>query len=279
MQRAVKAAKAVNHNGHPLRSGVPVEASGNYAATLMTWADPLAFAQAIGPRWSCRGGRRGRSAARPRGWRRRAAAGAGPGGGCRGRADTAGASWTGVRISGPPKPSRAPPGPAATHSATYAAKSEESTGCMGRLVATARCGDRPGCPGSGRAASRTRSRARWTRAGRPGGRGPRRRPSPASRESARPARPRWTHRGSGWRRPGWPRRAAAACPARPRRAGCGRSRPAGPAALRGRRQRRGGHDGAGAGDRLGDALAAGQIPSDPLDGGILARGAGQDRTR
>jgi hypothetical protein len=26
MQRAVKAAKAVNHNGHPLRSGVPVEA-------------------------------------------------------------------------------------------------------------------------------------------------------------------------------------------------------------------------------------------------------------
>lgn len=28
------------------------------------------------------------------------------------------ASWTGVRISGPPKPSRVPPGPAATHSAT-----------------------------------------------------------------------------------------------------------------------------------------------------------------
>jgi hypothetical protein len=26
MQRAVKAAKAVNHNGHPLRLGVPVEA-------------------------------------------------------------------------------------------------------------------------------------------------------------------------------------------------------------------------------------------------------------
>ena len=26
MQRAVKAAKAVNHNDHPLRSGVPVEA-------------------------------------------------------------------------------------------------------------------------------------------------------------------------------------------------------------------------------------------------------------
>jgi hypothetical protein len=26
MQRAVKAAEAVNHNGHPLRSGVPVEA-------------------------------------------------------------------------------------------------------------------------------------------------------------------------------------------------------------------------------------------------------------
>ena len=26
MQRAVKAAKAINHNGHPLRSGVPVEA-------------------------------------------------------------------------------------------------------------------------------------------------------------------------------------------------------------------------------------------------------------
>jgi hypothetical protein len=28
MQQAVKAAKAVNHNGHPLRSGVPVEARG-----------------------------------------------------------------------------------------------------------------------------------------------------------------------------------------------------------------------------------------------------------
>jgi hypothetical protein len=26
MQRAVKAAKAGNHNGHPLRSGVPMEA-------------------------------------------------------------------------------------------------------------------------------------------------------------------------------------------------------------------------------------------------------------
>jgi hypothetical protein len=49
-----------------------------------------------------------------------------------------------------------------------------------------------------------------------------------------------------------------------------------PAALGGRRQGGGMDDGVGTGDRLGDDLAAGQVPSDPVDGGILAGGAGQD---